>query len=387
MAGLFDSLMGAGDTEEQNPQSGLLAAQQRQLAFNALGNIGATLLAAGSNIMPGERARILAGLGDVPNQMMAQQLAMQRMNKDRRQEAQDAELAKLGRSPEFMASVSQMPPEMQATIPALFRAGRAREAISMVGDWRTAQAREKALEAQQQRLQAQADKPVVREVNGQLYRVFSDGRAELVPTSGGKPVDNSLRDDLNKSVTPMRGLMSLANDFKDDYAGYKVGMVGDVVNMAGRNLPSELVGKGTGEQAQWWQSYQEFANLKRNALFGSALTATEKSEFDKAMINPGMDPKIIRENLQKQTAIAKSAVARIANSAKESGINPKALEALMGMSFDEVGSPMTAPPPAVQQGGGQQGGGIRPPQVGAVVDGYRFKGGNPADQNNWERAQ
>jgi hypothetical protein len=224
----------------------------------------------------------------------------------------------------------------------------------MVDNWRTNQAREKSADARMQ-LQMQAqEKPTVRELNGQLYQVFPDGRATLIPTTGGKPVDNSLRDDLNKSVTPMRGLMSLAEDFKDDYAGYKVGAVGDVVNALGRNLPSSVVGSDTGKQAQWWQSYQEFANLKRNALFGSALTATEKTEFDKAMINPGMDPGMIRENLRKQTAIAKSAVARIAGSAKEGGINPKALEALMGMTFDEVGSPMTPPPAAVQ--GAQQGG-------------------------------
>lgn len=364
MAGLFDSLM-PGNDEEQNPQSGLLASQQRQLAFNALGNIGATLMAAGQNLMPAERARILAGLGDVPNQMMAQQLAMQRMAKDRRAEAQDAELAKLGRSPEFQQAVSQMPPELQATIPALFRAGRAREAISMVGDWRQAQVREKALTERERLAQERADRPTIREVNGQLYQVSPNGTATLIPTSGGKPVDNSLRDDLNKSVTPMRGLMSLADDFKDDYAGYKIGAVGDVVNALGRNLAPD--GSDTAKQAQWWQSYQEFANLKRNALFGSALTATEKSEFDKAMVNPGMKPDMIRENLRKQTAIAKSAVSRIANSAKEGGVNPKALETLMGMTFDEVGSPMTPPPPSVQQGA--QGGGDAPP-ASALKDGH-----------------
>lgn len=35
----------------------------------------------------------------------------------------------------------------------------------------------------------------------------------------------------------------------------------------------------------------------------------------------------------------------------------------------------------------QQGGGTGSPAPGAVEDGYRFKGGNPADPNNWERVR
>ena len=35
-------------------------------------------------------------------------------------------------------------------------------------------------------------------------------------------------------------------------------------------------------------------------------------------------------------------------------------------------------------GQSQPDGSVAPPEPGAVMDGYRFKGGNPADQNNWE---
>lgn len=40
--------------------------------------------------------------------------------------------------------------------------------------------------------------------------------------------------------------------------------------------------------------------------------------------------------------------------------------------------------PAAAAGGG---GGIAAPRVGEVIDGWRFRGGNPADRSNWERGK
>lgn len=42
-------------------------------------------------------------------------------------------------------------------------------------------------------------------------------------------------------------------------------------------------------------------------------------------------------------------------------------------------------PVTVPYGASIQGGSDGPPQPGAIQDGYRFKGGNPADPNSWEQ--
>jgi hypothetical protein len=51
-----------------------------------------------------------------------------------------------------------------------------------------------------------------------------------------------------------------------------------------------------------------------------------------------------------------------------------------------IPSPPGPPPPAQgdQPGAAPQGAQQAPPQVGAVHDGFRFKGGNPNDQSSWE---
>jgi hypothetical protein len=196
-----------------------------------------------------------------------------------------------------------------------------------------------------------ADLPKVqyREVNGQLYKVDPSGRTapELVQTGGGKPVDNAARDDLKKVADPAINIGRIAGEFAPEYAGMGAGVFGDVKNFIGRNFADEKSDAFKG--ANWWQNYQDFANLKRNQLFGSALTATEKSEWDKAMINPGMSPEMIKANLARQQEIAKAAVSRMAHSMKAGGVNPDAIEPLMGMKFSDLPNPIQSQAAPQQQ--------------------------------------
>ena len=60
-----------------DPSTGLTNAQKRMIGFNTIGSIGAALLAAGEKQMPADRAKYLAQLGNVPNQMTQQMAAFQ----------------------------------------------------------------------------------------------------------------------------------------------------------------------------------------------------------------------------------------------------------------------------------------------------------------------
>jgi len=87
------------------------------------------------------------------------------------------------------------------------------------------------------------------------------------------------------------------------------------------------------------------------------------------------------------------------NVAKSHGYNlqnviPK-LPAMVPMDLGKINSTMTVAPPGVPAGPPPQAGqpsapgstSRRPPTPGFVKDGYRFKGGDPARQDNWEKVQ
>lgn len=176
------------------------------------------------------------------------------------------------------------------------------------------------------------------------------GAKEVTVEPGrGKALDNSARDDLTKIAAPALEMTELLKSFDPSFGGYTFSQLGDSANFAKRNLPDAFGGKDEKGQAQWWQRYNDFANLKRNQLFGSALTATEKAAFEAANVNSGMKPEQIAANLQRQQEIATKALSRIANSLAASGYNKEAIEAQIGARLGDLPSPIggvpQAPPP------------------------------------------
>lgn len=107
--GLLDFL-----TDDTVDDTGLTKAQHAQVLFGSLGNIGATLLAAGQPMEGAQRGQILSQLGNAPAQAQAmrqgfaaQRVAGQKIKDDREAQA-------VLKSPEFQAAIASMPPEMRA---------------------------------------------------------------------------------------------------------------------------------------------------------------------------------------------------------------------------------------------------------------------------------
>jgi hypothetical protein len=185
-------------------------------------------------------------------------------------------------------------------------------------------------------------------------------------------------------------ITGFSEKFKDEYAGYKTQGAGDAATYLGRNVPW-MPGAASKEATAFWQEYDRYKNVVRNELFGSALTAPETANFERADINPGMDPQTIRANLAIQKESVTSALKKKASALIQAGFDPAPIAAAYGLDLKDLGITTqrmkgatsvpgtTAATPEAQTSGA--------PAVGEVRKGYRFKGGDPSDQNSWEKAQ
>ena len=192
----------------------------------------------------------------------------------------------------------------------------------------------------------------------------------------------------------LQNALTFSSTFQDPFAGYTIG--GETA-MAARRL--NIPGAGmfaSKEAAEWWQQYDRYKNQIRNDLFGSALTRTEQAAFEKADIRPNMDPSIIRKNLAEQEKIIRQGVTRKAMALVAAGYDPDVVASSYGVDLSrDLGV-------SRNKAENKPGGGIpekrvplpdspqapaparRTPDVGAIEDGYRFKGGDPSKAESWE---
>ena len=196
---------------------------------------------------------------------------------------------------------------------------------------------------------------------------LTKGATHIGAKSQSHPIPTGDRNKLVDAGTKLAELDRLGTTFEDKYGGFGASFVGDIANTIGRNTPGES------PRADWWQGYQSLKNVVRNDQFGAALTKTEKSEFEKSDVNPGMSADTIRNNLARQSEIVKRALERRGRSMVADGYNREAVQNAVGAAID-FSKPKAAP----------GGGGLA---IGAVVDGYRFNGGDPANPDSWEVAR
>lgn len=130
MAGLLDALVGSSDPSTADPTTGLLDSQRKQLAYNALGQTGALLLAAGAPQMPGQNAQYLAALGNVAGNTQQQGLQMQQGNAinqrtiaEKRKNDETAALLQYTQTPEFQKAFDGLPPAAKAVAQAQLKMG------------------------------------------------------------------------------------------------------------------------------------------------------------------------------------------------------------------------------------------------------------------------
>ena len=153
---------------------------------------------------------------------------------------------------------------------------------------------------------------------------LDEATAKAEKAKDGKEIKFGDATKLAGQSTGVDNLVGIYESFKPEFAGFGTNAVGEVAVFA--------AGKQSDEKSvalyQWWQDYQNNINKVRNDLFGSALTAPEKAEFEKAMVTKGMNSSQAEKNLRRQAELAQKAYNKIDNVLRVQGYSKAALDAL-----------------------------------------------------------
>jgi hypothetical protein len=376
MPGLFDTILGTDDPSTADPATGLLDSQRRQLAFSTLGNIGATLLAAGQDIMPGQRANILAQLGQVPgntmqmqSQLMQQNAYAQRAAREKKQDVLDTELSQVASTPEFLSAIKEMPADMQRIIPALVKSGRARDAITMVDNWRTNQAREAAVTARDNRVpfgwERKQDGSIGFIPDGPADPNYLLKAAEAKKMADAKAIPQTVTTGIQNNLGSMKTIDQAlaALDATPDAVGSVGSYLQSMAPKYGGDLNNKVLDpKGLDVRAL----ISNIGSLKIHDRSGAAVTASETPRLIPFIPQITDDAPTVRKKL----TLFKQEYERAVKDATEYYSPDNGFKAYTpATTYLQGGGQSAAPAPSPTQGGGQQGGGDAPP-ASALKDGH-----------------
>lgn len=144
----------------------------------------------------------------------------------------------------------------------------------------------------------------------------------------GDKMTGKMIDDFLGEAKVAKSYANLSSTFDPDFVGYGVDAWGEAMKKFKRNFPMD---EDDRKLTAWWMNYQNQVNAVRNDLFGSALTETEKNEFLKAMVTPGMDAEIAKRNLETQARILREAYDAKVEAHRKQGWKVSGLEGQAGV--------------------------------------------------------
>jgi len=147
------------------------------------------------------------------------------------------------------------------------------------------------------------------------------------PSEGRKPIDMSDRDKFTSGKEQLDLLKPASLSFKDKYAGFKSDALATAALEAGRRgiAPSMT------ESAQWWENYQQWLTNLMKTTFGASLTENEKSQILKFTASPAQEPKVVKENINRQIGIIEKTLANRATELANTGYNLGGVEQMLGV--------------------------------------------------------
>ena len=178
-------------------------------------------------------------------------------------------------------------------------------------------------------------------MNNQGRMDLAQLRSELKGAPAAKPGKSLPPATINK----LSEAENLSNGFGELASGFQDKFGGGYGTMTAQNFLGKTLGVDAyADQANWWQNYNDQKNLIRNKLFGSALTASEKSAYDAANITEGMSAKEIRTRLGQQHAATVRARNKLIANFGKGGYDTTGFEEMPEPEHTKPGAPRAATP-------------------------------------------
>lgn len=151
---------------------------------------------------------------------------------------------------------------------------------------------------------------------------------QYMPDGGGsgKPLPEPVRKVIVEARDNAATMDRMLTSFKPEYAGKGVlGVGADMQLDASARLGVD------NESVQWWKNYRKQAQLvERHAMFGASLTVGEQAAWASADISPGMDPKIIEDNLKTRAELTRKVLEYTRKDMIDAGHSDKRVSAIAG---------------------------------------------------------
>lgn len=176
-------------------------------------------------------------------------------------------------------------------------------------------ARDKMALEERMGIDSNATKMYIADLVAEMKKLGIENTKAIVDMKAGatkpdKPLPDKVISTLRDAQNKADFIKESSQTFKPEYGGLK-GLT--------RTTMGTWVGGNT-EAANWWKDYRKNTQLiERHAMFGSALTASEKSAWNAADIQPGMNPKLIAENLAKREALTEKMYDRMRDQYSKGG--------------------------------------------------------------------
>ena len=171
--------------------------------------------------------------------------------------------------------------------------------------------------------------------NADTQRMLAEARAtKLTTPAAEKPLLTAQEKNLSELQTTYNDISLLNKTFEDKYAGQ--GPLGRARLRYGTEAGA-WADKDTQKMTQWWNDFKMMSELPtRHKIFGATLTKNELAAFRDAQgINPGADPKRVKELLTRMHKIIGEKHGAVSSSAIAQGRSKEAVEAYSIKSKEE----------------------------------------------------